>query len=88
MQRLELQCDDCGGELDEDLICQFCEYASRDDTPELPRGLVCLIYRLTCCKDTPEEAQKEPCACVAASLVERLEGWAAGLVDRSRAKAQ
>lgn len=48
-------------------------------TRELPREIVELIHRASCCKDTPEEAQKEPCACAAAFIVEKLESWASQL---------
>lgn len=44
---------------------------------ELPRPIVELIYRETCCKPTPEQAQNEPCACVAVAIVERIEEWCA-----------
>lgn len=43
---------------------------------ELPREIVNLIYRASCCKDTPEEAANEPCACAAAYIVEQIESWA------------
>ena len=43
---------------------------------ELSSEIVNLIYRASCCKDTPEEAANEPCACAAAYIVEQIELWA------------
>jgi len=49
--------------------------------PELPREIVLEIYRATgCCGDTPEEAQRQPCACVAASIVDQIEDWVEELI--------
>lgn len=46
---------------------------------ELPRSIVEVIYRGLCCKPTPELAKNEPCACVAAYVVDQIEEWAASL---------
>lgn len=45
----------------------------------LPRNIIDKIYRAVCCVPTPELAQKEPCACAAAYLVEQIEEWAESL---------
>ena len=43
---------------------------------DLPREIKLRIHKSTgCCKPTPEEAQKEPCACGASALIEQIEDW-------------
>ena len=53
---------------------------------ELPREIVEMIYKSCCCCDTPEEAQKEPCACIAAAIVEQIEDWAFIMTETKRDK--
>jgi hypothetical protein len=62
--------------------------SDRTESPELPRETIELIYRASCCKPTPEEAQKEPCACVAAVIVEQVEEWACSLVRAATSRAE
>jgi F0F1-type ATP synthase epsilon subunit len=52
-------------------------------TQEMPRALVELIYSATCCVPTPEAAQKQPCSCVAAGIVEKSEDWASALATKA-----
>jgi len=54
----------------------------------LPRQTVELIYRASCCKPTPEAAQKESCACVAVRIVEECEEWAQSLLDANAKPTQ
>lgn len=56
----------------------------RNPPPELPRPIVELIYRSSCCKPTPEEASKEACACVAAEIIEQVEKWCRNRVEASK----
>lgn len=52
-------------------------------TTDLPRDLQELIYRACCCQPTPEAAKNEPCACVAAHIIEKLEEWCGAQVTRA-----
>ena len=50
---------------------------------DMPREIQELIYRASCCQPTPELAQKEPCACVAAAIVEQCEDWLAAQITKA-----
>jgi len=78
-------CNKCSASLDRDGKCHLCDYAHYSDTTtKLPLGIQDFIYKACCCKPTPEEAQKESCACVAAHIVEVIEGWAAQVRESYR----
>ena len=70
-------CKRCRCFLDREGICHRCAYQMHSsDECTLPAGIKDAIYAVSCCKPTPEEARYEPCACVAAQIVETIEGWA------------
>jgi len=51
---------------------------------KLPAELITLIYRACCGTCTPEQAQKEPCLCDAAAIVEQIEEWHEAEVEAGR----
>lgn len=57
-------------------------------TTDLPREIQEMIYRSSCCVPTPEAAQKEPCACVAYAIVEKVEEWAGAQATKRAEKAE
>lgn len=57
-------------------------------TTDLPREIQEMIYRSSCCVPTPEAAQKEPCACVAYAIVEKVEEWAGAQATKRDEEAE